>query len=158
MEAPRPTVDVEVTVGPVGAVNGAEVNAAVVALLERSREGLQAAASELDARARWAGAHLAALRAATAVLAVRGRPGPARSRPRSVWQVLPRLAPELSEWAVFLGSLQRADARTDGMHSPDRARAADDLLRDAELFLRAVTGVLCLPWRPVLPDVVAASR
>ena len=40
----------------------------------------------------------------------------------------------------------------------DRARAADDLLRDAELFLRAVTGVLSLPWRPVLPDVVAASR
>jgi len=164
MEAPRPTVDVEVTVGPVGAeapglqAPGAEVNAAVVALLERSREGLQAAAAELDARSRWAGAHLAALRAATAVLAVRGRPGPARSRPRSVWQVLPRLAPELSEWAVFLGSLQRVDARTDGTHSPDRARAADDLLRDAELFLRAVTGVLSLPWRPVLPDVVAASR
>jgi hypothetical protein len=138
----------------VGEPGGAEVNAAVVALLERSREGLRAAASELDARSRWAGAHLAALRAATAVLAVRGRPGPARSRPRSVWQVLPRLAPELTEWAAFLGSLPRADGPT----AEDRARAADDLLRDAELFLRAVTGALSLPWRPVLPDVVAASR
>lgn len=148
MEAPRP--DDLVLLGEPGA---AEVNAAVVALLERSREGLRAAASELDARSRWAGAHLAALRAATAVLAVRGRPGPARSRPRSVWQVLPRLAPELTEWAVFLGALSRTDGPAE-----DRARAADDLLRDAELFLRAVTGVLSLPWRPVLPDVVAASR
>ena len=183
MEAPRPTADPgpadvgladvgPAVVGPavvglavdhgdlvlVAGPGGAEVNAAVVALLERSREGLRAAAAELDARSRWAGAHLAALRAATAVLAVRGRPGPARSRPRSVWQVLPRLAPELSEWAGFLGSLPRADARPDATHPLDRARAADDLLRDAELFLRAVTGVLRLPWRPVLPDVVAASR
>lgn len=162
MEAPHPARAADDPVGPagvdepvlLGGPGGAEVNAAVVALLERSREGLRAAASELDARARWAGAHLAALRAATAVLAVRGRPGPARSRPRSVWQVLPRLAPELTEWATFLGSLPR----TDGPTAEDRARAADDLLRDAELFLRAVTGVLSLPWRPVLPDVVAASR
>ncbi len=138
----------------VGEPGGPEVNAAVVALLERSREGLRAAAAELDARSRWAGAHLAALRAATAVLAVRGRPGPARSRPRSVWQVLPRLAPELTEWAGFLGALPRSEAPA----PEDRARAADDLLRDAEQFLRAVTGVLSLPWRPVLPDVVAASR
>lgn len=130
-----------------------EVNAAVVALLERSREGLRSAASDLDARSRWAGAHLAALRAATAVLAVRGRPGPARSRPRSVWHVLPRLAPELAEWAAFLGSLERLP----GARGADEARAADDLLRDAERFLRAVTGALSLPWRPVLPDVLAGS-
>ncbi len=149
--APDVTVVLDDVVTEVGAV--AEANAAVVALLERSREGLRTAASELDARTRWAGAHLAALRAATAVLAVRGRPGPARSRPRSVWQVLPRLAPELAEWAVFLGSLQRLPDHTHG-----DPRAADDLLRDAERFLRAVTGVLSLPWRPVLPDVVAASR
>ncbi len=140
----------EPSAGPAGA---AEVNAAVVALLERSREGLRTAAAELDARARWSGAHLAALRAATAVLAVRGRPGPARSRPRSVWQVLPRLAPELAEWAVFLGALPRLPERS-GCDS----RAADDLLRDAERFLCAVTRVLSLPWRPVLPDVVPASR
>lgn len=148
-------LDVVLTDRPDGLEDApAEVNAAVVALLERSREGLRAAAVELDARTRWAGAHLAALRAATAVLAVRGRPGPARSRPRSVWQVLPRLAPELTEWAVFLGSLQRLPERPD-YRDP---RAADDLLRDAEQFLRAVTRVLSLPWRPVLPDVVAASR
>jgi hypothetical protein len=132
-----------------------EVNAAVVALLERSREGLRAAALDLDARSRWAGAYLAALRAATAVLAVRGRPGPARSRPRSVWQVLPRLAPELGEWAVFLGALQRLP---EGAARRSDPRAADDLLRDAEQFLHAVTRALSLPWRPVLPEVVPASR
>lgn len=156
MDDVRPVVVVDLTDLPVEDGPGRpEVNAAVVALLERSREGLRTAASELDARSRWAGAHLAALRAATAVLAVRGRPGPARSRPRSVWQVLPRLAPELTEWAVFLGSLQRLPDRS---VLPDEARAADDLLRDAEQFLRAVTRLLSLPWRPVLPDVVAASR
>lgn len=133
----------------------AEVNAAVVALLERSREGLLAAATELDARSRWSGAHLAALRAATAVLAVRGRPGPARSRPRSVWQVLPRLAPELKEWAVFLESLQRLPEGAGHRSDP---RAADDLLRDAEHFLHAVTRALSLQWQPVLPEVVPASR
>lgn len=147
IDAVRPDV-VDLTAAP-------EVNAAVVVLLERSREGLRNAASELDARSRWAGAHLAALRAATAVLAVRGRPGPARSRPRSVWHVLPRLAPELAEWAAFLGSLERLPERS--TRGPDEARAADDLLRDAERFLRAVTGVLSLPWRPVLPDVLAGS-
>jgi hypothetical protein len=165
MEQVRPH-DLEVVVTPVAPEAsvapvapeppvGPEVNAAVVALLERSREGLRTSAAELDARARWSGAHLAALRAATAVLAVRGRPGPARSRPRSVWQVLPRLAPELTEWAGFLGSLQRLPERT---ADRDDARAADDLLRDAEQFLREVTRVLSLPWRPVLPDVVPASR
>ncbi|WP_336922638.1 SAV_6107 family HEPN domain-containing protein [Aquipuribacter sp. SD81] len=138
--------------------------AAAVALLDRAREGLQAAAVELDAGARWTGAHLAALRAATAVLAVRGRPGPARSRPRSVWQVLPRLAPELTEWAQYLGTLGGPAGAHQPGHDPARhharhdARQADDLLRDAEQFLRAVSRCLGLPWRPVLPDVVPGSR
>jgi hypothetical protein len=134
-----------------------QANAAAVALLERAREGLRTSAAELDAGSRWTGAHLAALRAATAVLAVRGRPGPARSRPRSVWQVLPRLAPELTEWAQYLGAL----AGPTGAAAPRAhhdARQADDLLRDAERFLHDVTRCLGLPWRPLLPDVVPASR
>ncbi|MFC5382244.1 SAV_6107 family HEPN domain-containing protein [Aquipuribacter nitratireducens] len=136
----------------------AQANAAGVALLDRARDGLRAAAAELDAGARWGGAQLAALRAATAVLAVRGRPGPARSRPRSVWHVLPRLAPELTEWAQYLGALGGPASPAPPGVVGRGAREADDLLRDAERFLRAVTRCLGLPWRPVLPDVVPASR
>ena len=62
---------------------------------------------------RYATAHLAALRAAAAVLAVRAQPAPGRrSRMTSVWALLTRVAPELEEWAVFFaaGAAKRAAA------------------------------------------------
>ena len=61
MEAPRPGAMEVTPEAEVGAEVGAEVNAAVVALLERSREGLRAAASELDARSRIAARYTQAL-------------------------------------------------------------------------------------------------
>ena len=88
MEQVRPH-DLEVVVTPVAPEAsvapvapeppvGPEVNAAVVALLERSREGLRTSAAELDARARWSGAHLAALRAAVPVVRRTDRDGTVR--------------------------------------------------------------------------------
>ena len=60
---------------------------------------------------RYAAAHLAALRTAAAVLAVRTRPA-AHQRPRNVWVLLPQVAPELTEWAAFFaaGAGKRAAA------------------------------------------------
>lgn len=128
------------------------VSGTVRCLLERARDGVREGCAEHDPRARYSAAHLAALRAATAVLAVRGRPGPLRSRPRNVWELLPRLAPELAEWAAFFSTLRlrRETVRVE-------PRAADDLLRDAERFCRVVTTLLGLSWVPVLPDALPAS-
>src|SRR6266851_5494801 len=73
------------------------------ALLESARHGLAGAADEGGAGARYVGAHLAALRAAAAVVAARATPGaPVRRKaPRSVWELLPRVEPALAEWAAF---------------------------------------------------------
>ncbi|GAB3690732.1 hypothetical protein GCM10028814_32130 [Angustibacter aerolatus] len=100
---------------------------------------------------RYVAAHLAALRSAAAVLAVRGRPS-RRSRPRSVWEVLPTVAPELGEWAAFFdaGASRRA-ALEAGRDDVVSTRQADDLLRDAETFLLLVESSLGLPRQEVLP-------
>src|SRR5665647_2256435 len=45
-------------------------------------------------------AHLAALRAGAALVQVRGRPG-GRPAPRTVWDMVAVLAPELAAWAAF---------------------------------------------------------
>jgi hypothetical protein len=100
----------------------------------------------LKAGRRYAGAHLAALRAASAVLAARARPGPGRSRPASVWSLLATVAPELGEWAGFFaaGAAKRAAAAAGVAHAVT-VREADDLLRDAEQFLDLVEDLLGPP-------------
>lgn len=131
---------------------------AALDLLAQAREGLQEAAA-LDApHERYATAHLAALRTAAAVLAVRARPEvPARRRRiRSAWEVLPEVAPELAEWSALFasGAARRARAEA-GIHSAASARDADDLVRDAAMFLRLVERMLVR--RPRLPRSMAGS-
>jgi len=135
------------------------VSGAAISLLERARQGLSEACDEHEPAARYVAAHLAGLRAAAAVLAVRGRADGHRSpRLRSVWEVLPRVAPELTEWAAFFsaGAPIRAAVEA-GRTSLIDSRAADDLLRDAETFARIVTELLGLPWQPVLPPALPSS-
>ncbi len=111
---------------------------AALALLESARHGLATAASETGAGARYVAAHLAALRAAAAIVAARSTPGtaPRRRQPRSVWELLPRVEPALAEWAAFFaaGAGKRAAAEA-GLQRAVTSREADDLLRDAETFL-----------------------
>jgi hypothetical protein len=127
------------------------VSTAARMLLERSRAGLL---QSLDARSpgeRYVTAHLAALRAAAAMLAVRSRPG-GRGGPRSVWEVLPRVAPELGEWAAFFASTaSRRAAIEAGRIDIVSPREAEDLLRDAEAFHHLVESALGLPYQQVLP-------
>ena len=79
------------------------------------------------------------------MLAVRGRPT-RRGRPRSVWEVLPSVAPELGEWATFFdaGAPRRAAVEA-GRDDVVGRREADDLLRDAETFLRIVESTIGVP-------------
>ena len=122
-------------------------------LLDRSRESLLEAMTAATAGERYVAAHLAALRSAAAVLAVRGRPTTRRGRPRSVWEVLPAVAPELAEWATFFdaGAPRRAAVEA-GRDEVVSTREADDLLRDAERFLLIVESALGLPRQDVLPS------
>lgn len=113
-------------------------------LLRRCEEGVRAAERVEDPAERYCSAHLAAIRAAAAVLAVRGRPRRGRAA-FNVWQVLPRVAPELTEWAVFFesGSARRAAAQA-GLTTAVTARDADDLVRQVTLFAEVVAGQLGL--------------
>ncbi|MGP3921637.1 MULTISPECIES: SAV_6107 family HEPN domain-containing protein [unclassified Streptomyces] len=123
-------------------------------LLAQAHQGLDEAAELETPNERFAIAHLAALRTAAAVLAVRGRPEPTprrRQRIRSAWEVLPEVAPELAEWSMLFasGATRRARAEA-GIRDAVSCRDADDLLRDAGMFLRIVERMLVL--QPVLPQ------
>ena len=111
------------------------------ALLALARSGLVEAARTTAPGERYAQAHLAALRAAAAVLACRATPK--RSKPRPVWALLAEVAPELSEWAAFFaaGAAKRSAAEA-GMAGVVSPREADDLLRDAHTFLAVVETTL----------------
>jgi hypothetical protein len=117
-------------------------------LLALARRGLVEAGAAATPGERYAAAHLSALRVAAAVLACRARPetGPVRrGRPTSAWVLLSSVAPELAEWAGFFaaGATKRANAEA-GLPSAVTAREADDLVRDAEAFLRMVEGSIGL--------------
>jgi hypothetical protein len=122
-------------------------------LLATARAALREARRAESAPERYATAHLAALRAAAAVLAARARPSDARTRrPTSAWVLLAQVAPELGEWATYFaaGADKRAAALA-GMRSAATGREADDLLRDASTFLALVETTLgLLPDEPVL--------
>ncbi|MFJ1895453.1 SAV_6107 family HEPN domain-containing protein [Streptomyces sp. NPDC088115] len=127
---------------------------AALDLLAQARAGLEETAVLDVPNERYATAHLAALRAAAAVLAVRGRPEPSRRRRekiRSAWEVLPEIAPELTEWSALFASGAGRRARAEaGIPGAAGRRDADDLLRDAAMFLRLVERLLVL--QPVLPQ------
>ncbi|WP_053912598.1 SAV_6107 family HEPN domain-containing protein [Streptomyces sp. TP-A0875] len=136
---------------------------AALDLLAQSRSGLAEAAFLDPPNERYATAHLAALRAAAAVLAARGRPETtprARARIRSAWEVVPEIAPELTEWcALFAAGAGRRARAEAGIRGAADARAADDLVRDAGMFLRLVERVLTLqPRRPLVPASRPATQ
>ncbi|MEY9963718.1 hypothetical protein ABIA33_001751 [Streptacidiphilus sp. MAP12-16] len=121
---------------------------AALDLLAQAYRGLDQARTMEGALERYASAHLAALRASAAVLAVRGRPEEnprKRRRIRSAWEVLPEVAPELAEWSVYYaaGASKRAAAEA-GIASAATLREADDLIRNTALFLRIVQRLIAL--------------
>ncbi len=119
-----------------------------IELLIQAQAGLVASATATTAGQRYVAAHLAALRAGAAVLAGKARPG--QRGPRNVWTLLPRVAPELTEWAAFFaGSATKRAAVEAGLSRSVTAREADDLLRDAETFVGCAAEVLGLPQPPM---------
>lgn len=92
---------------------------------------------------RFATAHLAALRAASAVLAARAEPTRGRGKTSSVWVLLPQVAPELTEWAAhFAGSVDRRAAIEAGIPYRVSAEDADAMVEAARQFIAVVEVVL----------------
>ena len=112
----------------------------VASLLSQARRTWAEAVLEPQPAEKYRGAHVAALRAAASVLALRARPAVTGSRrPTSAWVLLDRLAPELSEWtAYFSDSARRRAAIEAGSLSVVSERDADDLLRAAGEFIAIV--------------------
>ena len=134
-------------------------------LLDRSRHSLLLACQSPDTTTRHRHAQLAALRAAASVLAARRHPRRAALRsgvpgPHSLWELLPAWAPELAEWAGFFETVTVRSG-------PVSARDADDLLRQAEVFLDLVCHSLGVPAQgqvqadvlvPTVPCLIPTSH
>ncbi len=116
------------------------IPASVSALLGQAKTTWAEAVMEPRVPEKYRSAHVAALRAAAAVLALRARPATAvRRRPTSAWVLLDGLAPELAEWsAYFADSARRRAAIEAGSASIVSERDADDLLRAAGEFIAIV--------------------
>lgn len=128
-----------------------------VQLLALARRGLAEAAEHRADGPRYAEAHLAALRAAAAVLAARARPAPGRrGKVTNVWTLLTLIAPELREWAEFFAaSATKRAAAEAGIPRVVTTREADDLLRAATSFVTVVALALGLA-DPALADELVA--
>lgn len=126
-------------------------------LLALARRGLMEAAGTRSDGQRYATAHLAALRAAAAVLAARARPVPGRrGRPTNVWSLLALVAPELSDWAaVFAAGAAKRAAAEAGIPRVVTAQQANDLLRTAERFLGVAENALGFAHQPMLGDLAS---
>ena len=88
-------------------------------------------------------AHLAALRAGAALVQVRGRPG-GRPAPRTVWDMVAVLAPELAAWAAFFadnaGTRSAVEAGRGDLVDGRRAERALAAAEDFQTAVRAVIG------------------
>jgi hypothetical protein len=75
-----------------------------------------------------------------------------------VWEVLPQVAPELTEWAVFFAASAKRRAAFERGSAGPGGREADDLLRQSETFFELVQGGLGLPMSRPFPEFIAVAR
>ena len=123
-------------------------------LLASARRSLSQASIATTPGERYAAAHLAALRSAAAVLAARSSASTRRSRVRSVWVVLPQVAPEFGEWADFFAAGAGKRAAAEAGLACVSAREADDLVRESDAFVARVADFLGVPHQQSLVDAL----
>lgn len=100
---------------------------------------------------RYVDAHLAALRCAAAVLAVRGRP--TRRGKGTAWTELTESAPELADWAaVFAAGAELRAAAESGVPVPVTHPDVDEFCGNVAEFLGIVEGVLGRGGQALLPQ------
>ncbi|MFI9590784.1 SAV_6107 family HEPN domain-containing protein [Nonomuraea sp. NPDC052265] len=139
---------------------GPRLSPAVRAHLTDSRSCLAEATAARTPASRYVAAHLAALRAAAAILAARPRPMEGRRRRlRSAWELLPEAEPHLAEWAAYfsVSAAKRAAAEA-GVVRGISAADAGEILAEAETFVSTVEDLLGVPVQAQLPvDVPLAG-
>lgn len=115
--------------------------------LERSAGSLRTAITSASVPERYACAHVSALQATAALLAVRAHPSDHSRgrRQKNAWVLLAQVAPEFGEWAQFFaaGAAKRAAAEA-GSARAVTEREADDLTRDADRYLGLIEAALGL--------------
>lgn len=127
--------------GPAARVAGPPVSDGAVELLGRSDAELVAAQLSGEPEERLVHAHLAALRAAAAVLAVKGSPGRRRS-PRPVWEMVGEVAPELADWAAWFAAAAPVRAAAEAGRRDVSVEQAERTVAAAEDFQDAVRAML----------------
>ena len=127
--------------------------------LARSAGSLSEAMAATEVPVRYACAHVAALRAAAALLAARAHPAPRRRPQKNAWVLLAEVAPELAEWARFFaaGAAKRAAAEAGSTRAVSE-READDLVRDADRFLAVVEQALGLMPHAASPQLCVLTQ
>lgn len=127
-------------------------------LINLARQGLVEARAAGDVGQRYALAHLAALRAAAAVLASRAKPVPTRRRRiTSVWLMLAMVAPALNEWsAFFAGGAAKRSAAEAGI-ARITVDEADQLIQQSGHFIDLVQQTLGLSVQFTLTKAGASS-
>ncbi|GHH62564.1 hypothetical protein GCM10017673_01930 [Streptosporangium violaceochromogenes] len=136
--------------------DGPRLSSTVRAHLTDARDCLDEAAAARTSATRYVAAHLAALRAAAAILAARPRPMDGRRRRlRSAWELLPEAEPRLADWAPYfaISATKRAAAEA-GMTRVVSARDAEELISEAERFVATVERLLGVPTQQTLPTHV----
>jgi len=115
-------------------------------LIVLARRGLAEARTTESCAQSYATAHLAALRAAAAVLAARAKPAPAGGRRRitSVWVLLTMVAPELADWAGFFAAGAAKRSAAESGIAVVTAEEADHLIVHAGRFIALVQESLAL--------------
>mgnify|MGYP000899308971 FL=1 len=136
---------------------GAPLPPATVQLLRRADAELLAARFTADPDDRFVHAHLAALRAAAALVAAWGRPTTRRG-PRAVWELLARTAPEFEGWTAYFASGARARADieagvagvVDEQRSGELLAAAEDFVDEVRIALEESAQHEVAPAPPVV--------
>ena len=136
---------------------GGASSVAVLELVDRARDALLDACHSSGATERYTLAQLGALRAATALVASRPSTGRRPGR-RDVWTTLVAGAPELTEWSEFFALTGARGATAERGRAHLTTREADDLVRQAEMFLELVLSRLGLPMYTPLPGYVSPLR
>ena len=112
--------------GQLGPALGPAPSPTAFTLLESARQDLASGYRHPSAADRWVAAHLAALRAAAAIVAARtDQSGPGgRSAPKSVWEQLPKAEPTLNGWAEYFTTAGRRKATGVSYHRSVSRRAS----------------------------------
>lgn len=113
-------------------------------LLALARADLAAAAGRPE-HLRYATAHMAALRAAGAVLAVRPRPAGACGPAVGLWSTVAAVAPELGDWAGLFRAAARRTVRVAAGADTLAPREVDALCADAARFVAVVARLIDPP-------------